>query len=326
MKKLISIAFAVLLAGVGSAGAEPYPSRPITIVVPAAAGGSIDTVVRIMTPRMRASIDQPIIVEDVAGASGIIGLGRVSRAAPDGYTITVVAFDHVISGAVLALPYDVVDDFEPISLVTDGPQLIVAKNATPANDLKGLISWLNANPDKASVGIPVIGGSAHAFGALFQKATGTRFQYVPYRGVALAVQDLVAGQIDLMFTSAASSLPQVRAAAIKVYAVTANKRLGVAPDIPTVDEAGLPGLYGSIWFAFFAPKGTPKSIIARLNAAVVDALADANVRARLIDLGQELPSRERQTPEALGALQKAEIEKWWPIIKAANIKSDGGAP
>jgi tripartite-type tricarboxylate transporter receptor subunit TctC len=322
MKKLIFIAFAVMSAGVGSAGAQPYPTRPITIVVPAAAGGSLDTVVRIMAPRMRASLDQPIIVEDVAGASGIIGLGRVSRAAPDGYTITAVAFDHVISGAVLALPYDVANDFEPISLVADGPQLIVAKNATPANDLKGLIAWLNANPDKASVGIPIIGGSAHAFGALFQKATGTRVQYVPYRGVALAVQDLVAGQIDLMFTSAASSLPQVRAGGIKVYAVTANKRLSVAPDIPTVDEAGQPGLYGSIWFALFAPKGTPKSIITKLNAAVADALADAVVRSRLIDLGQELPPRERQTPEALAALQKAEIEKWWPIIKATNIKGE----
>jgi tripartite-type tricarboxylate transporter receptor subunit TctC len=322
MKKLIFIAFAVMSAGVGSAGAQPYPTRPITIVVPAAAGGSLDTVVRIMAPRMRASLDQPIIVEDVAGASGIIGLGRVSRAAPDGYTITAVAFDHVISGAVLALPYDVANDFEPISLVADGPQLIVAKNATPANDLKGLIAWLNANPDKASVGIPIIGGSAHAFGALFQKATGTRVQYVPYRGVALAVQDLVAGQIDLMFTSAASSLPQVRAGGIKVYAVTANKRLSVAPDIPTVDEAGQPGLYGSIWFALFAPKGTPKSIITKLNAAVADALSDAVVRSRLIDLGQELPPRERQTPEALAALQKAEIEKWWPIIKATNIKGE----
>jgi tripartite-type tricarboxylate transporter receptor subunit TctC len=322
MKKTISIAFAVMLAGVGSGGAEPYPSRPITIVVPATAGGSIDTVARIMAPRMRVSLDQPVIIENVAGASGAIGLGRVSRAAPDGYTVTIGAFDHVLSGAVLRLPYDVVNDFEPISLITDGPQLIVAKKAIAANDLKGLVGWLQANPDKASVGIPIIGGSAHVFGAFFQKATGTRFQYIPYRGVALAVQDLVAGQIDLMFTSAASSLPQVRAGAIKVYAVTANKRLSVAPDIPTVDEAGLPGLDGSIWFALFAPKGTPKSIIARLNVAVADALADADVRTRLIDLGQELPPRERQTPEALGALRKAEIEKWWPIIKAANIRGE----
>jgi tripartite-type tricarboxylate transporter receptor subunit TctC len=287
MKILISAtAVCATLASIGIAAAETYPTRPITIVVPFAAGGSTDTVARIMAQQMRVSLGQPVIVENVAGASGTIGLGRVSRAAPDGYTITVGAFDtHVVSGAVLTLPYDVVNDFQPISLMTDGPQLIVAKKATPANDLKGLIAWLNANPDKASVGIPVIGGSAHAFGALFQKATGTRFQYIPYRGVALAVQDLVAGQIDLMFTSAASSLPQVRADAIKVYAVTANKRLSVVPDIPTVDEAGLPGLYGSIWFALFAPKATPKSIIARLNVAVVDALTDANVRARLIDLG-----------------------------------------
>jgi tripartite-type tricarboxylate transporter receptor subunit TctC len=198
----------------------------------------------------------------------------------------------------------------------------VAKKAIPANDLKGLIAWLKANPDKASAGIPIIGGASHVFGVLFQKATGTRFQYIPYRGVALAVQDLVAGQIDLMFTSAASSLPQVRAGGIKAHAVTANNRLSVAPDIPTVDEAGLPGLYVSVWFALFAPKGTPNSIIARLNVAVVDALADANVRARLIDLGQELPSREQLTPETLGALQKAEIDKWWPIIKAAGIKAE----
>ena len=323
MKKLIFIAFAVVLSGVGSAGAQPYPTRPITIVVPFAAGGSTDTVTRIMAQRMRVSLDQPVIVENIAGASGTIGLGRVSRAAPDGYTITIGAFDtRVLSGAVLTLPYDVVNDFEPISLIADGPQLIVAKKAIPANDLKGLIAWLKGNPDKASVGIPVIGGSAHAFGALFQQATGTHLQYIPYRGVGLAVQDLVAGQIDLMFTSAASSLPQVRAGGIKVYAVTANKRLSVAPDVPTVDEAGQPGLYSSIWFALFAPKGTPKSIITKLNAAVADALADAVVRSRLIDLGQELPQRERQTPEALAALQKAEIEKWWPIIKAAGIKAE----
>jgi tripartite-type tricarboxylate transporter receptor subunit TctC len=320
---LAASAAALLLAGVGSAGAQPYPMRPITIVVPFAAGGSTDTVARIMAQRMRVSLDQPVIVENIAGASGTIGLGRVSRAAPDGYTITIGAFDtHVLSGAVLRLPYDVVNDFEPISLIADGPQLIVARKAIPANDLKGLIDWLKANPDKASVGISIIGGSAHAFGVLFQQATGTRFQYIPYRGVGLAVQDLVAGQIDLMFTSAASSLPQIRAGGIKVYAVTANKRLSVAPDIPTVDEAGQPGLYGSVWFALFAPKGTPKSIITKLNAAVADALADAVVRSRLIDLGQELPPREQQTPEALGALQKAEIEKWWPIIKAAGIKAE----
>jgi tripartite-type tricarboxylate transporter receptor subunit TctC len=323
MKKLILIAFAVMFTSVGSAGAQSYPTRAITIVVPFAAGGSTDTVTRIMAQRMRVSLDRPVIVENIAGASGTIGLGRVSRAAPDGYTITVGAFDtHVLSGAVLTLPYDVVNDFEPISLIADGPQLIVAKKTIPANDLKGLIAWLKASPDKASVGIPVIGGSAHAFGALFQQATGTRFQYIPYRGVNLAVQDLVAGQIDLMFTSAASSLPQVRAGGIKVYAVTANKRLSVAPDIPTVDEAGRPGLYGSVWFALFAPKGTPKSIIMKLNAAVADALADTVVRSRLIDLGQELPPRDQQTPEALGVLQKAEIEKWWPIIKAANIRGE----
>jgi tripartite-type tricarboxylate transporter receptor subunit TctC len=305
------------------AAAQTYPSRPITMVVPFAAGGSTDTIGRILAERMRISLGQPVIIENVAGAAGIIGTGRVARASPDGYTMTLGALDtFVLNGAAYDLKYDLLSDFEPIALVTDGPQLIVTKKAIPANDLKGLIAWLKANPDRASAGYQGAGGAPHVSGVLFQQATGTRFQHVPYRGIGPALQDLVAGHIDLMMTTAANSLPQVRAGSIKALAVTAKSRLTVAPDIPTVDEAGLPGHYVSVWFAFFAPKGMPKDISTRLNAAVVDALANADVRQRLIELGQEIPPRDQQTPEALGALQRAEIEKWWPIIKAANVRGE----
>jgi tripartite-type tricarboxylate transporter receptor subunit TctC len=229
---------------------------------------------------------------------------------------------HVSNAALYTLPYDVVNDFEPVSLFVTTPYVILANKAIVANDLKELIAWLKANPDKASQGGAGVGTLGHVSGVLLQKMTGTRFQYVPYRGSAPAMQDLVAGQIDIMLDVAGGVLSQVRAGSVKAYAVAAKSRLSVAPDIPTVDEAGLPGFYFSNWFAFYAPKGTPKHIIAKLNGAVVDALADLAVRRRLADLGFEIVPREQQTPEALAALHKAEIEKWWPIIKAANIKAE----
>ncbi len=320
---LASLAIATASASFGSVSAQIYPSRPITMVVPFAPGGPTDTIGRIVAERLRASFGQAVIIENVTGAGGSIGVGRVARAPPDGYTLSMGHWGtHVVNGAIYALQHDLLKNFEPISLIASNPWLIVAKNSMPANDLKGFIAWLKANPDKASAGTGGVGTPSHVFGVFFQNATGTRFQFVPYRGAAPALQDLVSGQIDMMIDNPTNSLPQVRAGGIKVYAVTAKSRLAAAPDIPTVDEAGLSGFYLSFWHGLWAPKGTPKDVIVKLNAAVADALADANVRARLADLGQEIYPRDQQTPEALRALQKAEVEKWWPIIKAAGIKAE----
>jgi tripartite-type tricarboxylate transporter receptor subunit TctC len=320
---LASLAVATASASFGSVSAQTYPSQPITMVVPFAPGGPTDTIGRILAERLRASFGQPVIIENVTGAGGSIGVGRVARASPNGYTLSIGHWGtHVVNGAIYALQYDLLKDLEPISLLASNPWLIVAKNAMPANDLKGFITWLKANPDKASAGTGGVGTPSHVFGFFFQNATGTRFQFVPYRGAAPALQDLVSGQIDMMVDNPTNSLPQVRSGGIKVYAVTAKNRLTAAPDIPTVDEAGLSGFYLSFWHGLWAPKGTPKDVIAKLNVAVVDALGDANVRARLADLGQEIYPREQQTPEALATYQKAETEKWWPIIKAAGIKAD----
>ena len=307
----------------GEATAQDYPSRPITVVVPFPAGGPSDTLVRILGEQMRGPLDQPIVIENVAGASGSIAGGRVARAAPDGYTLILGSWvTHVVNGVVYALKYDVLNDFEPIGLIATNPLLIVAKKAMPAESLKELTAWLKANPDKATQGTTGAGSALHVAGVFFQKETGARLPFVAYRGGALAMQDLVSGQIDMMIDVAANSLPQVQAGNIKAYAVTDKRRLAAAPAIPTVDEAGLPGLYVSIWFALWAPKGTPKDIVGKLNAAVAGALADGAVRQRLADLGQEIAPPEQQTPEALGIHHKAEIDRWWPIIKAANIKAE----
>jgi tripartite-type tricarboxylate transporter receptor subunit TctC len=312
------------LAGINTdAGAEVYPSRPITMVVPFPAGGPLDTLARILAEHMRASLSQTIIIENVTGGSGSAGTGRVARASRDGYTLGLGnTATHVINGAALQLAYDVRSEFEPISLLTSQPMLIVAKKTMPAKDLREFIVWLKENPDQASQGTGGPGSTGHYDGLLFQKETGTRFRFVPYRGITPAMQDLMAGRIDMMFDLASNSLPQVRAGSIRAYAVTAKNRFPAAPDIPTVEDAGLPGFHTSSWYSLWAPKGTPKAIIAKLNAAVVEALADAAVRMRLGDLGQEIFPREQQTPEALATLHKAEIEKWWPIIKAANVKAE----
>jgi tripartite-type tricarboxylate transporter receptor subunit TctC len=303
--------------------AQTFPSRAITMVVPTAAGGAMDTFARFMAERMRVSLGQSVVIENIGGANGNIGVGRVARATPDGYTLIVGNWNsQVANGAMYALQYDLLKDFEPIALISSFPQLIVAKNTTPASDLTGLIAWLKANPDTATEGIPGVGSIAHVSGVFFQNITGTRFQFIPYRGTAPAMQDLVAGRIDMMFDAPASSLPQVHANRIKAYAVMSGNRLAAAPEIPTVDEAGLPGFHFSLWFALWAPKGTPKNAIAKLNDAVVNSLADPTVRQKLADESMEVLPREKQTPEALAAFHKAEIEKWWPIIKAAGIKGD----
>jgi len=318
-----ALAVAAALIGIGATAAQPYPSRPITLIVPFAAGGPTDTLARVIAERMRVSLGQPVIIENVAGASGSIGVGRVARAIPDGYTIGIGQWDtHVLNGAVLPLQYDLLKDFAPIAQLPSNPQLIVARKDLPPKDLGELIAWLKANPEKASQGTAGAGSAAHISGAYFQSLTSTRFQFVPYRGAAPAMKDLMGGQIDLMFDQAVNSLPHVRGGRIKAYAVTARTRLASAPEIPTVDEAGLPGFYISVWRGLWVPKDAPLEAIGKLNAAVMDALADPAVRQRLADLGQDIPPREQQTPEALGTLHKTEIAKWWPIVNAASKKAN----
>jgi len=315
---------AALLAGlVGTAQAQPYPSRPITFVVPFAAGGPTDTLARILTERMRAPLGQTVIIENATGAAGSIGVGRVARAAPDGYTVSIGHWStHVVNGAIYSLPYDLLADFDPVALLPANPQLIVTRTSVPAKDLKELIDWLKQNQEKISAGTAGAGSASHVSGAYLQSITGTRFPFIPYRGTGPAIQDLIAGQLDIMVDQSSNSLPHVRNGKLKAYAVTAKNRLPSAPDIPSVDEAGMPGFYISVWHGLWVPKGTPKEAIEKLTAAVQETLADPAIRARLTELGQDIPPREQQTPEGLAAHHKAEIDKWWPIIKAANIKGE----
>ena len=322
MKTLLG-AFAVLLGSIPAASGQIYPSRPITMVVPFAAGGPVDTIARIVAVPMGRTLGQTVLVEDVVGAAGTIGVGRVARAAPDGYTLSIGHWStHVVNGAVYALQYDLLRDLEPVAMIASNPLMIVANPSVPAKDLKELIAWLKANPGKASAGTAGAGSGSHVGGVYFRNATATQFEFIPYKGTGPAMLDLVAGRIELMVDQASNSLPQVRGGKIRAYAVTAKTRLAAAPEIPSVDDAGLPGLYVSIWYGIWAPRGTPHDIVSRLNAAVVAALADPVVRERLAQLGQEIPPREQQTPEFLAAFHKAEVEKWWPLIKAAGIKGE----
>jgi len=305
------------------ARAQTYPSRPITIVIGYAAGGPTDTRVRILAQHMRATLGQSVIVENMTGASGSLAIARVGRAAPDGYTLSSGDWGtHVVNGAIYTLQYDLLNDFEPIALLSSTPLLMLARNGVPARDLMELVVWLKANSTKTSFGTSGPGSPSHASGLLLQKLTGMQVQFVPYRGGALVLQDLIAGQIDVTFGALSTSLPAVRDGKIKAYAVTSNARSVVAPNIATVDEAGLPGLHLSLWGGLWAPKGTSKGVTDMLNAAVVAALADPTARQRLADLGEEIPPRAQQTPEALATHHKAEIEKWWPILSAANVKGE----
>ena len=322
-RKFLQFAGAAAIAPVFSrlAMAQAYPSRPITMIVPFPAGGAADATARVLAEQMRGLLRQPIVIENLSGADGSIGTGRVARARPDGYTIQLgITSTHMMNGALYSLSYDVVNDFAPISPLSAVPYVLFAGKTMPAKDLNELIAWLKANPNKASAGIAA--SSLRLITAFFQKETGTRFTLVPYRGVAPALQDLVGGQIDLLFTTL-DPLPLVRAGSIKAYVATTDTRLALAPDIPTFGETELPLSFSGLgWNGLFAPKGTPKEIIDRLNAAVVQALADPAVQSRVANLGGEIFSRERQTPEALGALQKAQIEKWWPLIKEFGITAE----
>jgi len=322
MKKLL---LAALLTATGVAGAEAqiYPTKPITIVVPFAAGGPSDAMARILGDRMKATLGQTFVIENVTGAGGSIGVGRAVRAAPDGYTISFGHLGtHVANQAIYPLQYDMLADLDPVVLLPSNPMVVVSRNSLPAKSLQELIAWLKTNQDKASAGTAGAGSGSHIAGVYMQNLTGLRLQFVPYRGTGPALTDLVAGQIDIIVDQASNSMQQIRTGNIRPYAITDRKRLSAAPDIPTADEAGLPGFYMTLWNGLWVPKGTPKEAITRLNAAVVEALADPAVKQRLVDLGLEIPERDQLTPEALATWHKAEAAKWWPIIKAANIKPE----
>jgi tripartite-type tricarboxylate transporter receptor subunit TctC len=320
---LFSAIVATTLGTVASAAADDYPTRPITIIAPFPAGGPSDVVVRILSEPMRIALGQPVIIENVTGAGGNIGVGRAARSDPDGYTILVGQFStHVVNPVTYKLPYNVVDDFEPVALIAVTPTMIIAKKSFPAGDIKEFVAWLKANPDKAMAATVGAAGGAQVAAVYFQQKTGTRFGFVPYRGGPPAMQDLVSGQVDLMFDQAANAINQVKAGRIKAYAVMARERWHLAPDIPTIEEAGLPGLQVAYWHGIWAPKGTPKPIIAKLNAAIVAALADPAVRERFAIQGQDIWPANMQTPEALAAWHRAEIAKWTPIIQAAGLKAE----
>jgi tripartite-type tricarboxylate transporter receptor subunit TctC len=315
-KFIMALALATIAA---NAQAQPFPSRQITLVVPFPPGGSTDVAARIMADRMRAPLGQPVIIENVGGAGGSIAVGRVARAAPDGYTIDIGQWDTHVGSIIYKLDYDLQKDFEPIGLLSVNPQLLVARKDLPADNLKDLVAWMKTNPGK--INFVNQNAAANVSGVLFEKLTGQKLHYIPYRGAGPAMTDLVAGQVDLLVVQGAAALPQIRAGKIKAIANLSPQRSASIPDIPTSDEGGVPGLYMSGWFGFFSPKGTPKDVIATLNSAMVQALADPAVRARFTELGLDVASREQQTPEGLAGFQKAEIDKWWPIIKEAGISA-----
>lgn len=317
MSRLLVALSLAILAGIAGAQAQNYPTRPITLVVPFPPGGSTDAAARILAERMRAPLGQPVVIENIGGAGGSIGVGRVARAAPDGYTFDIGQWDTHVGSIIYKLDYDLEKDFEPIGLVSNNPQLLVAKNDLPANTVGELVTWMKANPGK--INFVNQNAAANVSGVLFENLTKQKVQFIPYRGAGPAMTDLISGTVDLLVVQGAVALPQIRAGKIKALANLSAQRSASMADIPTADETGVPGLYMSGWFGFWAPKGTPKDIIAKLNAATVEALADPAIQKRFSDLGLDVAPREQQTPEGLAALQKAEIAKWWPIIKEAGI-------
>src|SRR5205085_1995953 len=310
----------LILFGAAPVLAQPFPSRPITLVVPFPPGGSTDAAARIMAERMRATLGQSVVIENVGGAGGSIGVGRVARAAPDGYTFDIGQWDTHVGSIIYKLDYDLEKDFEPIALISNNPQLMVGKIDLPANTLGELVIWMKANPDK--INFVNQNAAANVTGVLFEKLTGQKVQFIPYRGAGPAMTDLMAGTVDLLVVQGAAALPQIRAGKRKAIASLSPQRSASMPDIPTSDETGVPGLYMSGWFGFWAPKGTPKDVVAKLNGAMMQALTDPATKAKFAELGLDVASKEQQTPEGLAAFQKAEIEKWWPIIKSANIKGE----
>jgi tripartite-type tricarboxylate transporter receptor subunit TctC len=325
MRKLLAALIAALigLAWGGLAAAQDYPVRPITMIVPFPAGGATDTLARFLGERLRAKLGQPVIIENVGGAAGSIGVGRAVRSPADGYTLSIgTSTTHVLTGGLYKLQFDLLTDLDPVILIGSEPLLIVGKKSLPADDLNGLIAWLKENPDKASVGIAGVGAVGHLTGISFQKATGTKFQFVPYRGNGPAMQDLLAEQIDFMIEPASNFRALLAAGSVKPFAVTGKARLASSPNIPTADEAGLPGFFASLWYGLWVPKGTPKDITAKLNATMTQILFDPQVRQRFEELGIQISPLDQQPPEALRAFQKAEAERWWPIIQASGIKAE----
>jgi len=324
MKALLVIcALAVTSAASLTVTAQTFPSRPITMVVPFSAGGPTDTLARIMSEPLRKALNQVVVVENTTGAGGTIATGRVVRAAPDGYVLVIGHWGtHVVNGAYYTLPFDLLHDLAQVAMIADNPQMIVSRLGVPAQNLKELNAWITANQGTAKIGTGGVGGASHMAGIYYLNRIGAKLPFIPYRGGAPALQALLASEIDIYVTQVGSGIELVRAGKIRAYAVTAPKRQEAGPEIPTVDEAGLPGLHTSVWHGIWAPKGTPRDVIMKLNAAIVETLADRNVRQRFANLGQEIPPREQQTPEALYAHQKAEIERWWPLIRAAGLKAE----
>ena len=321
IKMMVAIALAAACA-IGGANAQGFPSRPVTILVPLAPGGSTDTIGRIMAEGIKAHLGQPVIVENSPGAGGSTGVIRAARSTPDGYTMQIGQWGtNVASGAVYDLPIDLLTDLEPVGLIATQPSMIVGRKNLPADNLRELIAYIKANPGKVTVGNAGIGSPGHVGGVFFQNTIGAQMQFIPYRSAGPASQDLMAGNIDMMIDTAATSGGHVRSGLLKAFAMTADKRSAVVPDVPTTDEAGLPGFRFYFWHAFWVPKGTPKDVIAKLNEATVKALADPVTRKRLLDIGQDLYTPDMSMPEALGKFQKAEIENWWPIIKGAGIRA-----